>query len=668
VLKALAEQLLAAQRERSHRPYIASLTVTSRRWGTHPLVFAPINADVDAGTQFAACIAADGSLCRMRILTGGDVIAQRVTDPSSPSGWGAWYTVAAGAANPAVPPAMAAGPTLVNMAYAKRDSNTVVRRYSANNGASWSGESTVAADAAAPVRAVATATRAGTDERLFLWAAGTVQSGASVVELRYRTLSATGTYGAIATSPIPRFWTVEGLACAHGGDWHVAITGQSGEGEHPWGVFLTQMGDGYSAAPGSWAELGTLQRADSAAAYHFYNPSLASVTGTERCVYWTRRPGGPDRLEIAHRVFSGYGTSEWTAPAPAGAANARALLLPGRAGDALLVGEKSAWSVDTAARSLELSGRLRSYRLRTPGALSLVLSDADGASASGELELLRPGAGVRLSRGLHTPAGPLAAALPEQEVAEVRRVAVAGERLLLVECRDALGAVSAYRANRSFAWDRTRSVDVILGELSALAGVKLSVAGSPSPQASHKPSVALAPGESALPLARELLAQVPERLRPDGDGLVLVDPEASASPYAYGYGGHPLLGWELASGPVEPNHVQAYGKRGTPIYGEALDTDAVARLGQRLVKLLDPSLASNAEAVALAEAVLAAARRRARRGGLRSLPNLGLELWDRVELRPQPAAPPQARTVTSYEERYDPARGEWLQSLAFGEE
>ncbi|MDP9380741.1 MAG: hypothetical protein M3Q29_11445 [Chloroflexota bacterium] len=670
-MKALTEQLLAAQKERTQRPYIQWLTATSRRWGAHPLAATPIHSEAGDAAQFAACIAADGSLCRMRILANGDLLAQRITDPVSPAGWGAaWSLLGAGVASSSIPPSMVSGSTTVNMGYVRPDGVTVVRRVSTNNGVSWTGENLVAADTAAPVRAVALAARAGTNDRFFLWAAGAVQSGASTVELRYRMLTSSGTYGAITSATVPKFRNVEGLTCVHNGDWHVAITGQSGQGEYPWGVFLTLMGDGYSTAAGNWLGLGTLQRADSDTGYRFYQPSLASITGTEHCSYWAGRPGGPDRLEIAHRVFSGYGISEWTAPAPVGVVSVPALLISGpSATEALLAGERSGWAVDTAARTLELSGRLRSYCLQVPGALRLVLSDADGASRSAELELLRPGAGIRLSRGLHTPGGPLSAGLPEQEVAEVRRVEEAGERMLLVECRDALLALSAYRANRSFAWDRTHSIHVMLAELTALAGLKLSLAASPSAQATHKPSFAVAPGESTLAAARRLLDQVPERLRPSGDGLVLVDPSDTAAPaYSYGYGGQPLLSWELASGPLEPNHVQAYGKRGTTVYGEAMDPEAVTRLGQRLVKLLDPSLADNAEATALAEAMLAAARRRARTGRLRSMPNLGLELWDRVDIYPYETALPETRTVTSFEERYDPGKGEWLQDLTFGEE
>jgi hypothetical protein len=49
------------------------------------------------------------------------------------------------------------------------------------------------------------------------------------------------------------------------------------------------------------------------------------------------------------------------------------------------------------------------------------------------------------------------------------------------------------------------------------------------------------------------------------------------------------------------------------------------------------------------------------------MPHLGLELWDRVEVRPAPDAPPETHTATAYEERYDPARGEWVQIVTLGE-
>ncbi len=667
-MKALSASILAGQQALTQRPYVQSLTVTNRRRGVQPLVPEALYAEAATSAGFAACFAADGSLCRMRVAGGGDVYVQRVPSPATAStaAWGAWTLLAAGVASGFSPVAMVAGPVIVNMVYVKPDGYSLVRRFSGNNGASWSAESAVSSDAAAPVRAVAVATKPTVEDRLFVWGCGPNVAGAAVVELRSRTLSPSGVLGPLSVSTVPKFWQVEGLACSYGGDWHVAVAGQDGRGEHPWGVFLTLMGNGAAAPVGTWLPLGTLQRADAATEYRYDTPSLVSAAGAYRCAYQARRPDGPDRLEIAHRVVSGYGTEGWTAPAPFGV-DVPGLLVASRTGEVLLAGERAAWSLDTTAQSLELADRLRSYRYRAPGGLSLVLSDADGASSTAQMQLLRPGAGLTLARGLSLADGPVAVALPEQEVILVRRVVEAGERALLVECRDAEQALAGFRASRSLVWaGGSRAAHQILADLCAAAGVPLVVVGIPSAQASRTPAFEVGPGESALAAVRRLLEMAPERLGPDGYGLTLVDPTGVNTPYGYGNDGHPLLHWELEQRPIEPNHVQAYGPRGEGIYGEALDAGEVARLGQRLTKLLDGSLSSAAEASGLAAAALAVAKRQALRGRFQSMPNLGLELWDRVEIRPAAAVAGEARTVTSYEERYCPATGEWTQAVTCG--
>ena len=667
-MKALGAALLAGQQAQTQRPYVQALTATSRRWGVQPLVPEVLYAEAATGAGFAACFAADGSLCRMRVASGGDVFFQRVPGPATASAaaWGAWSLLGAGVAGAVSPVAMAAGPGVVNMVYVKPDGHTLVRRFSSNNGASWSAEQVIGTDAAAPVRAVAVASKPGADDRLFVWACGPNVLGAAVVELRTRTLSPSGTLGTVTPSTVPKFWQVEGLACTYGGDWHVAVTGQDGQGEHPWGVFLTLMGDGSAAPVGTWLPLGTIQQADAATEYRYDTPSLVNAAGTYRCAYRARRPGGPDRLEIAHRVVSGFGTESWTAPAPAGV-DTPGLLVASRTSEVLLVEERAAWSLDTSIQSVDLTSRLCSYRYRAPGGLFLVLSDADGASGSAELQPLRPGAGIGLARGLLLADGPATVALPEQEVAAVRRVVQAGERVLLVECRDAEQALAVFRASRSLVWaGGSRAVHQILTDLCAAAGLPLLAASLPSAQSARTPAFGISPGESALAAVRRLQEMIPERLRPDGYGLALVDPEAAGTPYRYGVGGHPLLRWALEQRPVEPNHVQAYGPRGAGVYGEALDAGEVARLGQRLAKLLDGSLNNATEASGLAVAALAVARRQALRGEFHSMPNLGLELWDQVEIRPDAVSAGETRTVTSYEERYDPAKGEWTQTVTCG--
>lgn len=660
-MRQLSAEMLTAQAQPVQRPYVDGLICTAARWGVEPLASTVLHSEAGPGEHSAACIAADGSLCRMRITAAGDLYVQRVASPAAaqPAAWTAWTLLASGAASAVIPPAMGASAALVNLAYVRPDGYTLVRRFSQNNGATWSSEQVVVSDASAPVRAGAIAARPGADDRMFMWASGPNAPGTNSVKLYYRILAGTGAWGPLNTSTLTPFRQVEGLAVHHDGDWHAAVCGQSGEGGAPWGVFLALVGDGYSLPAGSWAGLGTVQRADAESGYRYSYPSLVRIGGASRCSYWARRPGGPDRLELAHHAAQEFSTTGWTSPAPSTLADERALLLS--AGSMLiLAGERSAWSASADGRTLDLTSRLLSYTLATPGGLQIVLNDSDGAFGSAEMDLLAPGAGIRLSRGLITPAGPLSVPAPEHEVASVERRSAGREAR--VRCTGALEALDGWRAPRAASWSR-EYVYSILAVVCGYAGLELAVGGSLSTQAQRAIEYVIRPGENAEDAVRRLLELIPERLRPVEQRLALAYPEQAQPAYAYGAGAHPLLEWGLGRHSLEPSRVQVYGGADASVYGEAADAEASARGGERLAKLYDPSAIIPSEAAGRAEAQLLAARRAALTGSILSLPNLGLELWDRITVQPDASAARAAYTVAGIEERLDPQAGEWSQTV-----
>lgn len=670
-MRTLSAELLAAQKAGVQQPWVQRVSLSSRRWGVQPLARSPLYSEVAAGQPFGACATPDGAVVRARVTGANEVYTQRVAGPLSATAaaWSGWALLGAGIASSLVAPALVAEGATVSLLYVKTDGTTVVRRMSGDGGLTWGAEVVVAADAAAPVRAVAAAARVGAGVRLYLWACGPNVQGSAVVELRHREESAANVLGAQSIFGLAKFWQVQSMGLLWDGDWHVAATGQLGFGGNPWGVFLLVLGDGARYAAGTWHGTGVLERADGLASYRYSSPSLAKIASAYRCAYWAQRPGGPNRSYVAHFPSTGYDTAGWTAPQPGGVGDAPALLLGLSSGTGLYVGERSAYRVDAPVESAQLGGRLLSYRYRQPGETEIVLGDRDGWSGSAGFGLLRPGASIDISRGLLTPVGNQGVPLPQVEVVRVETGVGGDDRVVRVACRGAGGALSAWRANRSMLWDRDTSLEGILGALCGYAGLELVVRGGKSAQLARKPEFAVSPGEDGLRAVRRLLALTPDRLVPFGARLDLANPEGAAPSYIYGEGGHPLLGWEEAWSPVEPNHVQVYGRSGGAVlYGESLDQGQVDRLGQRIAKLLDASVASSGEAAGRAEAELAVARRRSLGGTLRSVPHLGLELWDRVEVRPAPGAPAAAHTVTAYEERLDLARGEWRQVVGLGGE
>ncbi|MEJ7654858.1 MAG: hypothetical protein WKH64_16735 [Chloroflexia bacterium] len=163
-------------------------------------------------------------------------------------------------------------------------------------------------------------------------------------------------------------------------------------------------------------------------------------------------------------------------------------------------------------------------------------------SGSSEFALLRPGAGVQLSRGLATSAGPQALSLPG-EVVSVERIVGQSKHVVV--------SVAARSTARSHNWNGDVPVRAS-SRCCALAGVRLDTAGAVSSQSARQPALITGPNESGREIARRLLDLAPERCRPVEALLALTDPRSQPSPYAYGYSGHPLYSGTCGTAPWTP--------------------------------------------------------------------------------------------------------------------
>ena len=145
----MSAALQSACRSASSEP-VVTVTIADQPCERPHFNFAAIYNDSTADQPHAACVASDGSICRIRTsASGGDVFVQRVTSPTTPSQWTTWTDTGQDAWNVAgdgLPPRVdiAAGPTSghVYAVYGKyggaTDRGQVWWARSTDNGASWS--------------------------------------------------------------------------------------------------------------------------------------------------------------------------------------------------------------------------------------------------------------------------------------------------------------------------------------------------------------------------------------------------------------------------------------------------------------------------------------------------------------------------------------------------
>lgn len=650
-MRALPDALVQAQKQRTQTPCIGNLAISHDRWGAEVPDIVTVYDDASTASQFAACITNDGYLLRVKVNGAGDVLYQR-SDPEQPAQPSGWTLLASAVASSLAPIAVCQSARYTNLLYVKPDGYGLVRRVSSNNGATWGSEVSVASDSAAPVGAVGIAARPGTDVRLVVWAAGNREAGSPSVQVSYTFINS----GQIIAAPLPKFQAVEGLSVVSDGDWLCILTGSS------WGVYTAIMGDGARYPSEQWAGFGTVTEADSDSGYRYLYPSLARMGQTYLCAFWLVRPGGPNKVAIARRL-GGFDLDGWALPDPTDVASGPAQLLGTGGTSALLAGEVSLRSLDTRSASLNLTARLIAYRYREPGGLDLALSDTDNYSRSQEFAPVAPGASVEFSRGLIVSGSPLAIGVPGLQVESLARRS--SDRTVIVRCRDVFGLLDSLCLNRSMVWSGTDSALAIFEALCSLVGLSVSVAGSSSPELLSAPGFTASPGESWLSAMRRLYRLIPERLRADGNGLVLVNPSVAEDFHSYGGSlGLPLVSVESETRSLDPNHVQIYGGDSGSVLGEALDPGSVLAEGDKLLKLFESGIATSDDAQSRASLSLQEARRAATRGTLRSTPNLALQVWDTIEVSASGYAQPERWLVNGFEERFDRRDGEWSQQLS----
>jgi len=643
----LPPSLAAAQRSPSASPHLRVL-VSARAGGVARAVFQRLYSGSEPEGPHTAALAGDGSLLRARIA-GGQLYYQRVAAPGPGADFATWTSL--GSAQQAV--ALAARGARVVLAYVAADGSVALRE-SADHGVTLGAPTTVVPSTAGAQRLALAIAPSG--DLLLAYA-----TASQVVALK-RT---GGVWGSPATWP-HSLGSVSGLACHHGGDYDLLVTGAEAGGRA--GVWTVVYGDGYRQAVGTWSPLREVQRADAGSGVSFAAPCLAAPD-VYRLGFVESYSGSQPyaRLQLSHLVPGiDFADNWWREPLPSDITGAQGVAMGEGPAALWLSSPNGVWLADLSAPALDVADRLLRLEMdEEPFGGALRLELADDGSLTAPDSPLRPGAEVAVHLGYLTADGPQSSPAPRFWATTVEVRDEGGRRTVLVEATSAWGLLASWRARRQFAWaPGERNVFGILSFLWARAGVPFSTVSYSPAAVDIRPAFTVHPGQTGLEAVRRLLALVPDvMLLAENFALLKYPEESEAAAYAYGEG-HPVLAAVTRQSLPPANRVQVFGQAA---FAEAFLWESVALAGDRLRQVHDLNISSPAQA---ADRALWEARRirLATVGEEVLVPvNCAQELYDVVTVTaPSLGLAAARRRVLSIRTRYDARRGTWQQWLGLG--
>lgn len=609
----------------------------------------------------AACVAADGSLVRARVVPGtGRLHVSRVSSPSATSTWSTWTDLTACDGTGGV--ALAADASVVVLYYIDADGERLRQRTSTDNGASWSGASTVWNN-------TPTSLAGG---RL---AAAISGSGDRVVFRTYQG-DKVYTHRWNGTSWTIQLWShtvdaVTGVACSYQGDWCVVVTGGDG-GEAK--VWTALFGDGLDQTANTWSSLNEVAAAADGSDIAYAAPALvrlaawrlffveeySGTVGYER-VQWSTMPNAKSYLTPSWREPVAF---DYEAAEGVGAATGTLV--------AYLVSPSGVWGATTTETEyvatedvLEATAELS----ETDGRVRLVLRNESGQYNPGTAAAALVGRGRRLQLDFGYRHPDAAHQFPTQRsgywVESLEYVtasgASGGKSVLVVHARDAWHLLERWRARRQFAWAAgDQNVFQLLSFLLGRAGLDVTVESASAAIGDLEPSFTVHPGETGKAAVLRLLEKVPDVLTMRSGVARIRHPQAAdASQYSYG-GAHVVLGARYGDEGARVNRTRAFG---AAVFDERFDWEEIEAVGERIMQVHDLNLTTGTLAGDRARDELRKATLRDEWGELVARMQGAQEIYDQVDVTDAPV-PGTKRRVVGLRFVYGPGKYELRLRLA----
>lgn len=606
----LASSLLEHQRGLHRRPAVEVLVIPER-FGVPTLRPATYNATTETEYPHASAFAPDGTFVQVANRNG--TLERRLDFVSS-------ATIDT-APSPGDPVALAA--TSTELVAIVGQGTTLARYQSTDNGANWTGPTTIVTEASA-ISAVALAANPTGNLCAFY-----VLNSTSTVKRLRRT---SGTWAASGTT-----WTrtadwasISGIAAARGnGLFNVLVTGIAATTTRPT-VAAYAMGDG-ALPSNSWFGPELVLQADAASTLTYADPFVAVIAGYPFATFTATQTADvaySDRIHITHGSEN-TGTATWREPTPTGAYGA-AIAADTTTGSVFL----STLSATLAAEpenDLDLSAHVISVRWQHEPFGSRARFTFGLTTGSG-LEALTPGNGIRLRLGFHSGTAGAAqyGAIAHFAIERVTNSVIAGKALLTVDAIGPWETLDHWRSPQAWTAPASTTRGGIFEYIAGRAGLSIAQSGSPEWAPSdawtnQEPAFAIAAGEAGGSVLRRLIEPTGDFLRQDA-GFTVVSFQPDQTPaYAYGID-HPIAEATVVE-EAAPNWFRI---QGPDRYVDAFEETEAVVVGPRFRALRQLSATSDALAEEAAEAALRRTRVLTPRARITVPANVGQELYDPI--------------------------------------
>jgi hypothetical protein len=669
-MRSIGAPLTTAQAQPARAPYVTAV-VQNNVEHVRRLDFTSLNSTVNAAGKHDICVAADGSVTRVRI-TGGIVKQQRLTlaQQDTPANWDTWNDLITGVSTQV---ACAAIGTRVIVVYSKAGANVNFKE-STDSGVNYGADTNAFGAAATPQDlAVAYKNSAG-DLMIFAAETGTLEGIKRTA----------GVFGGGATHPTITH-SLTGIAACFAFDYELIITGTEVTTVKPT-VWTLIYGDGSGAALDVWTTP-RIQVQGIAALTTFQSPSLeyldtyrANFTEVAAYVGGTTRAY---RMWLHPTNLYQLGDFTWRTPLPVNNAFANGIARahgPTYAYESSLAPVNRAdWTLVTKDIAPDLIGfELYEDTLDAHGWNDVrnTITPAGGGNYAGPASPIVVGAQVKIAIGYYTSAGNVASPLQDFWITAIehRREMRPGKGKVTLRLFVEGGLRRLRRSYQREQINHPGTVDdyrTVLSGILNRAGMVLSVTTASSRSDTVLPKFLILPAHSGHDAARTLLSFLADRMIAKSGGTVsLHEPLTSeTSDFAADEAVHPVYARHLriAPPPVSEAHANALDAAGALILGHATDY-ATAEYGTApLERQRDLSSDTAAEANATAVAHLRQRKLEEDAGDIVVGPICGLELLDMISFTDALiAAGVTLKRTMSITWRLDRTRGVYEQQIGLG--
>ncbi len=506
--------LLAAQRSPSVRPVI-SVTARHNEAGQYAPRWTQQHAGIESENYHAAAVTAAGTLIRVWVTDVNRLLTERKPDAGPSTTFSDAWSQRSTTARQTSGCAVATFGAEVHIFWIDSATPTLIRTMSsADDGASWSGESTVSTEASTVNHLAAVAKATGEIALIYSIGAATVKalrrSAAGVwTGPASASLSATDCFGVAVAVP------------STGTDFGVAATGYVATTlPRLWALTLSDT------APPVFGAATVLEKSDVPTGEQFFytNPYLLTAGRTRLAVrrQFTGNVGRPSDIALsalpdAATLVTSRTWREATVVdrPPSGTGRDYGMALSSGGSYMWLTSPGRVYRAPSATPALEISADILALEIdwKPDGArLSLTLDNSRGqynGLTDAPSEPLTAGSELEVLVGCQTAGGPLTApSAPLFRVERWERRYEKGESTLVIEAQDFWAALERWRSPQQFMWVAGEaSLAVILALVLGRAGYALS--NPTSALTSRAPAFVINPNESGTAVARRIVAHEP---------------------------------------------------------------------------------------------------------------------------------------------------------------